>query len=260
MENYDNIPTSWDQITIGQFIELNSINLEEFESEFYLMLEKLAIITNTSADDEQWEEMDVMEVMELIKTRRFLNFNPPNKFKNNIDDLFISLPFNDLTLGEFIDLEYYFSENIIENFTNILCVLYRKFKKGEWGEQIIEPYSLIEKSDRKIEFEDIKITDVFGIIDAFIKWKNNFMDKYEALFQPDIEDEYNEEDIKNDPQLAHEIEQEKKEEAKHKKWGWIKLTHYLADGDIIKMKEILNLRLVYVFNLLGMKKELGITN
>ena len=253
-----NIPTSWDQITVGQFLELQQINLNDFQSDFYVMLEKLAIITNTSADDEEWEEMDVIEVSKLIQSRLFLNQQPPLRYKQKLGDDFIVLSFNDLTLGEFIDLDHYLTNDIIDNFPKILSILYRKYKIGEWNETIIEPYSTIDKKSRVLEFEDLPITDVYGVVDAFIKWKNDFMDKYEALWEPDIEDSYSEDELKRDPSLRHEIEKEKKEEAKHRKWGWIKLIYNLADGDMLKIRDITGLKLVYIFNILAMKKELGL--
>lgn len=178
------IPKTWDEITVGQFIELNTIDLTQFESEFYLNLEKLAIVTNTSADDEFWEEMDVIELSNIIKTSEFLFSAPANKFKSKLEDGYILKSFNDLTLGEFIDIEYFIADNVITNFTKILSILYRKHKVGEWSEIIMEPYSVIDLNARSEEFEDIYITNVFGIIDAYAQFKNDFVTKYNALFEP----------------------------------------------------------------------------
>lgn len=254
------VPKTWDEITVSQFIELNSIDLSQFESEFYLNLEKLAIVTNTSADDECWEEMNVLELNKIIQNSIFLFSAPPNKFKDKIDD-FIILPFNKLTIGEFIDIEYFMSNNIIDNFTKILSIFYRKHKIGEWGETIIEPYSVIDMNKRKEEFEDYPITYVFGIIDAYIQFKNDFTAKYNALFEPvfdDSEQEFSEEELMNDPILQHELEEEKKLEEKHKKWSWEKLLFSVADGDITKISEVTELGLIYVFNMISMKRELGL--
>jgi hypothetical protein len=258
-----NIPKTWDQITVGQFIELNTIDLTQFESEFYLNLEKLAIVTNTSADDECWEEMDVIELSNIIKTSEFLFSAPANKFKTKLENGFILKTFNDLTLGEFIDIEYFIQDNVITNFTKILSILYRKHRLGDWGEIIMEPYSVIDINARSQEFEDMLISNVFGIIDAYAQFKNEFVTKYNALFEPvfdDEESEFTKEELINDPILQHEMEEEKKLDEKQKKWAWEKLLFGIAQGDIIKINQVTSLGLIYVFNMLAMRKELGITD
>ena len=258
-----NIPKTWDQITVGQFIELNTIDLTQFESEFYLNLEKLAIVTNTSADDECWEEMDVMELSNIIKTSEFLFSAPANKFKTKLENGFILKAFNDLTLGEFIDIEYFIQDNVITNFTKILSILYRKHRLGDWNEIIMEPYSVIDINARSQEFEDMPISNVFGIIDAYAQFKNEFVTKYNALFEPvfdDEESEFTKEELINDPILQHEMEEEKKLDEKQKKWAWEKLLFGIAQGDIIKINQVTSLGLIYVFNMLAMRKELGITD
>lgn len=257
------IPKTWDEITVGQFIELNTIDLTQFESEFYLNLEKLAIVTNTSADDEFWEEMDVIELSNIIKTSEFLFSAPANKFKSKLEDGYILKSFNDLTLGEFIDIEYFIADNVITNFTKILSILYRKHKVGEWSEIIMEPYSVIDLNARSEEFEDIYITNVFGIIDAYAQFKNDFVTKYNALFEPvfdEDETEFTKEEILNDPIIQHELEEEKKMEERQKKWAWEKLLFGIAKGDILQINQVTQLGLIYVFNMLAMRRELGITD
>jgi hypothetical protein len=260
-----NIPKTWDQITVGQFIELNTIDLTQFESEFYLNLEKLAIVTNTSADDECWEEMDVIELSNIIKTSEFLFSAPANKFKTKLENGFILKTFNDLTLGEFIDIEYFIQDNVIINFTKILSIIYRKHRIGDWNEVIMEPYSVIDINTRSQEFEDISISSVFGIIDAYAQFKNDFVTKYSALFEPEIDEEsdiekYGDLIDEQDPIAQKELEDEKKIEEKQKKWAWEKLLFGIAQGDMIKINQVTQLGLVYVFNMLAMRKELGITD
>ena len=262
MNIIDNIPKSWNDITISQFLELNSIDLTQFESEFYLNLEKLAIVTNTSSDDECWEEMDVIELSNIVKNAEFLYSAPPNKFKQKLDNGFVLKSFNQLTLGEFIDIEYFISNDLLGNFTKLLAIFYRKCKTGEWGERIIEPYNVIELDLRKDEFDDLPITYVFGIIDSYIQFKNDFITKYEPLFEPNFDEETEEsfEDFENDPIVQYELEQEKKLEEKQKKWVWERLLFDLSNGDLIKLNQITELGLIYVFNILSMKKELGVTS
>ena len=207
--------------------------------------------------------MDVIELSNIIKTSEFLFSAPANKFKTKLENGFILKTFNDLTLGEFIDIEYFIQDNVITNFTKILSILYRKHRLGDWGEIIMEPYSVIDINARSQEFEDMLISNVFGIIDAYAQFKNEFVTKYNALFEPvfdDEESEFTKEELINDPILQHEMEEEKKLDEKQKKWAWEKLLFGIAQGDIIKINQVTSLGLIYVFNMLAMRKELGITD
>ena len=129
----------------------------------------------------------------------------------------------------------------------------------------MEPYSVIDINTRSQEFEDISISSVFGIIDAYAQFKNEFVTKYSALFEPEIDEEsdiekYGDLIDEQDPIAQKELEDEKKIEEKQKKWAWEKLLFGIAQGDMIKINQVTSLGLIYVFNMLAMRKELGITD
>jgi len=44
---------------------------------------------------------------------------------------------------------------------------------------------------------------------------------------------------------------------KAKKWGWESLLFDLCDGDITKMDDVGNQSLIFVFNMLSMRKDMG---
>lgn len=252
-----NVPNCWEQITVSQFIELNTIDLSEYESISAVQLERLAIITDTSADDDVWDDMDIRELGKLIKQAFFLTKNPTSIYKKKLfDDTFVAKSFMELTLGEFVDIEYFLEEANILNIPKIAAILYRKYKIGEWGEQILEPYEIINLENRSELFLDLPITDIYGIVTSYIEFKTNFLKTYEALFEPDYDfDE--EEEIIEDEVASFESEQEKIAEEKIKKWSWERLMFGLANNDIAKVDEISKLGLVYVFNMMSMKQELG---
>jgi hypothetical protein len=64
----------------------------------------------------------------------------------------------------------------------------------------------------------------------------------------------NEEKAELDPEEIKEIEKEQQSA----KWSWELMIYSLSKGDITKSDKIGALPLVYVFNVLGMKKELDI--
>ena len=243
------LPKSWNDITVEQFIELRSLNNEDFDSLFSYEIECLSILTDIDVDE--FDDMEIDELSKIVKQVTFIKKQPSNIFKNEINNLtYIGL--NDLKLGEFIDLEYYFANDYVKHLTYISSVLYRKTKLSEWEELIYEDYSFnIEK--RKEQFNDLPITSVYGIIAEYIKFRENFLKVYENLFNPIFDDEELDES-----ELDEEDIKEQEAEDKINRWSWEHTLYNLANEDVTKIKDVLELNLVFAFNILGMKKELEI--
>jgi hypothetical protein len=243
------LPKSWNDITVEQFIELRSLNNEDFDSLFSYEIECLSILTDIDVDE--FDDMEIDELSKIVKQVTFIKKQPSNIFKNQINNLtYIGL--NDLKLGEFIDLEYYFANDYVKHLTYISSVLYRKTKLSEWEELIFEDYSFnIEK--RKEQFNDLPITSVYGIIAEYIKFRENFLKVYENLFNPIFD-----EDELDDAELDEEDLKEQEAEDKINRWSWEHTLYNLANEDVTKIKDVLELNLVFAFNILGMKKELEI--
>ena len=243
------LPKSWNDITVEQFIELRSLNNEDFDSLFSYEIECLSILTDIDVDE--FDDMEIDELSKIVKQVTFIKKQPSNIFKNQIDNLtYIGL--NDLKLGEFIDLEYYFANDYVKHLTYISSVLYRKTKLSEWEELIFEDYSFnIEK--RKELFNDLPITSVYGIIAEYIKFRENFLKVYENLFNPIFD-----EDELDESELDEEDLKEQEAEDKINRWSWEHTLYNLANEDVTKIKDVLELNLVFAFNILGMKKELEI--
>ncbi len=225
------------------------MNNEDFDSLFSYEIECLSILTDIDVDE--FDDMEIDELSKIVKQVTFIKKQPSNIFKNEINNLtYIGL--NDLKLGEFIDLEYYFANDYVKHLTYISSVLYRKTKLSEWEELIYEDYSFnIEK--RKEQFNDLPITSVYGIIAEYIKYRENFLKVYENLFNPIFD-----EDELDDAELDEEDIKEQEAEDKINRWSWEHTLYNLANEDVTKIKDVLELNLVFAFNILGMKKELEI--
>jgi len=243
------LPKSWNDITVEQFIELRSLNNEDFDSLFSYEIECLSILTDIDVDE--FDDMEIDELSKIVKQVTFIKKQPSNIFKNEINNLtYIGL--NDLKLGEFIDLEYYFANDYVKHLTYISSVLYRKTKLSEWEELIYEDYSFnIEK--RKELFNDLPITSIYGIIAEYIKFRENFLKVYENLFNPIFD-----EDELDEAELDEEDLKEQEAEDKINRWSWEHTLYNLANEDVTKIKDVLELNLIFAFNILGMKKELEI--
>ena len=239
-----NLPKSWNEITVSQWVEFNSIDQEEHNSVFLYTLEALSILSDT--DPEELEDLSPEELIDLSSQVSFIKREPSNK-PNELVRGFRLKPLDALTLGEFIDIEHYVSQSV-QNFTILLSILYKRWKTDEWGNIVFEPY--VYKIDKRIhEWDNISINEVFGAVNNYITYSNDFKKRYENLFNPSIpEDEESE--------LDAEDRKAEQEEKVFSKWSWEKLLYDLSNQDITKIDAVTDLPLVFVFNMLSMVEEL----
>ena len=238
-----NLPRNWNEVTVNQWLELNTIDELEYNSVFLQTIEAISILSDT--DPEELEDLDPEELIDLARKVSFIQREPSNKPKELVKGLKLK-PLDRLTLGEFIDLEHY-AMQFVQNFDILLSILYKRWKTDEWGNLIFEPYSYSIMS-RKLLFHDVSINEVYGAVKNYIDYSNDFKKRYENLFNPVIEEEETELD-----------EDDLKAEAEEKvfsKWSWEKLLYDLSNQDLTKIDAVTDLNLIFVFNMLSMVEEL----
>jgi len=202
----------------------------------------------TDSDISEFEELDIDELTVLTEQIKWINSEPSKRYKNKLDK-YVLKPFTKISLGEFIDLEHYFSNNYLDHFCHILALLYRRTSKNVYGDDIIEPYNY-SPSDRLDWYLDYKITDVYGLIPEYIKFRENFTNTYTNLLVDVVPDDEVLED-------ADEIKEQKREQEKQK-FAWESTIMALCNDDLSKFNDILDMSVVLVFNILGMKKTLDV--
>jgi hypothetical protein len=241
------LPKAWNQITIETFIELRT--LSEEDGVFNYQIDVLSTLLDCYPEDLDYITIDELE--ELLNEIKFIREEPTKHYKTTLDK-FTLKPFNKLTLGEFISLESYFSDNYILKLPNIIAILYRRVRVNEWGDNILEPYNY-NSNDRLDWFLDFPITDVFGLLPEYIKFREGIIDQYKNLMTESYEDDF-EIDSNMDAEDLKAVEEEKKQ----KKWAWEQLIWSLCNEDLTKFNAVCELPLILVFNFLGMKKELNV--
>lgn len=252
-------PISWNDITVSQFMELYSVNKDDFELMDDYHIQILSIIYDLPIS--YFEDMGIDEYKSVLANTSFLSKQPINKISQSIITNGITLyfidNFNALTIGEFIDLENLFINGFIKNLNTILAILYRQKQPNEnpllfndrW-----EPYG-----DwiylRAPLFDDVKITDVYGIITKFINYRNDLYEKYSGLF--DQIEETDDVEIDNTLPLKERAEITKaiNREKTLNKWGWDLFLLKLANNDPTKIEEATDMNLVLCLNVLSMIKE-----
>jgi hypothetical protein len=242
------LPKQWSDVTVEQFIEISEIDKDQGANSYNS--EMLSILTEMSYDE--IDELDLDEMIEMVAKFKWALSQPSKQYKHELLGMQIK-PLAKLCLFEYIDLDYYFNNNYHTNLDKICAILYRQSKVNEWGEVVLEPYEY-DLNTRAEKFLDLPITEVYGVINEFLKFRENFLEVYKNLFG-EAEDELTAEDkAAMDPDEIKEVEKE----VKNTKWSWEHMIYGLTNGDITKTEAVGSLPLTYVFNVLGMKKELDI--
>lgn len=245
------LPRNWNDISYFQFLELVDIqdNIEENK-----MIEQLAVLLDISPEDEMLNDLDVDEVFDIFSKLRWLQKPIPKKLEKKYDNKVLK-DFSDIRLGEFIDIEYYLEKDFNEGKLALAAILYRSYKNDEWGNIIYEPY-LYNPLERVDIFRSMSICSVEGLVEEYINFRQNFLKNYEQLFESSESFEEDFEDLE-----GREVAEMKKalaENKKKKKWGFEKLIWNLSEGDITRFDKIFEMKLILVFNVLSMRKSLGV--
>ena len=241
------LPKSWSEIDVLQFKEIRE--LYSIEEVFNREIEILAIVADVSS--EELEDLDIEEVTAMINEIKFVNSEPSKQYKHQVNDYHFK-PLDKLTIGEYIDLEFYFSKDYNQHICHIASIFYRQKSINQWGVTVFEPYDFSPRQRFEL-FEDYCINDIYGIVPEFIAFRENFMDTYGNLFH-DETDSDEEEDKPTTSQESKDLQLKKSE----MKWGWERLIYSLCNEDLTKFEEVTNLPLIMTFNMLAMKKELNI--
>jgi len=241
------LPKSWSEIDVLQFKEIRE--LYTIPEVFNREIEILAVLADVSSED--LEDLDIEDVSALIKEIKFVNSEPSKHYKHQVNDYYIK-PLDKLTIGEYIDLEFYFSKDYNKHIGHIASIVYRQKTINEWGVTIYEPYAFSPR-DRQELFDEYKINDIYGIVPEFIAFRENFMDTYGNLFH----DESDSDDDEDKPTTSQESKDLKLKKSEIK-WGWERLIYSLCNEDLTKFEEVTNLPLIMTFNMLAMKKELNL--
>ncbi len=253
-----NLPDNWGGISISQYLEINElIKLELPQTNYFIEL--ISLLADVPISDV--EELSYNEFMLCIKSLDFLQHKPNRQHSQSLATKFGNLyfieSFNKLEIGAFIDLEHFFSIDYIGNLKTILAILYRRktFNDSpfildefeEYGDWIFHRESL---------FDEISILEVYNIIPAYFKFREDFFEKYDGLLGGPVEDD---EPIEGESIISRSERIKENERQKSiNKWGWDMFLYQLANNDVSRINEATKINLVQAFNSLSMKRELGV--
>jgi len=222
---------------VWQWKQINKVLTDGFISRMILFV---SILTETP--EEEVELLPSSELIKRFKTIQHLGqVSEQEKKRINIGIDLDLINFASLTFGQFIDLETMVSEDWEGNFCKIVASIYLHSEGGELYEKKPEPYEHINVAYRAELIEECEISDVYGAVQKYLKWRQTFFNSYELFADPfDGLDENNEDD-------KQVIEQEKKR-LQNSGDQWMNILNSLTDNDVTKFEDVLRMNVYLVFN------------
>ena len=250
------LPRSWAEVNIDQWQELKELESDRELTGIDLFCEQLAILLDTDTTDPQIEELSIDEVFDIIKGLNWLKSQPRSQFSEQIDRYHWQ-DLNSLKLGEFIDIEHYLPDGYAA-VPKIAAILYKKTRINDWENIEWEPYEY-NLETRSQEFNNLSISQAFGILEKYGQWKTDFMSKYDTLFDDTSQEpeDWQEEEELTGLEKLDLIKQEAVEKAR-KQWSWENILWGLTNGDVSKFDAVFGCNVILVFNTLSMRKVLDV--
>jgi hypothetical protein len=243
------LPASWSEVSLATWLEWEEIKGDPDASS--LDMEAIALFKDITLEDPYFDQ-SIDEILPDIRKTKFVHESPTGLEWAEWNEWKLLHP-NDLTLGEFIDMENW-CRDTSENLTLILALMLRKWSTNEWGHLIYEPYGFNPEVRRK-EFTEIPITSAIWVLETWFKWREAFLKEFAPLFAPNEEEVDQLEETENArQQVANKIAQRQAENAKA--WSWQRLIWDLAGGNLVQIKPLTEVSVVLVFKLLAMKHSL----
>jgi len=174
MEKKIQVPDSWDDVTIGQFQEINSLTSEDHER----TIDVISILIDE--DPELIRKFDVSTFTTLINMLTWTNEMPSDaNYKPIItigDEQFGLVPkLQNLTVGEWMDLDTLLKDPMT-NMHQVMSVLYRPLVTAfNDRDRLIDEYDFDKMERQAIKFQEhVKISDVYGALVFFYLIGNEY--------------------------------------------------------------------------------------
>lgn len=229
---------------IRQLLEINQLRREDFNSSVDYKVEVVSICRDIDPEEiYEWPLPSLIK--EFGRVVKILNASPTSSKSITVDSYtFHKVPFNKLTLGEYIDMEHYLKRP--DGLLGILLTLYRQEGRTSPISPIeYEPYGDFPK-EREELFGRVRVEDVVGVKGEYTEWVELLHKSYSALFEPLPEEEEEEEGAKTISELVA-----RQNEEQQRSFVWEGVILALTGGDATRYEEALKMPIIMVFNMLS---------
>ncbi len=252
---------TWRDITVSQYQELIKIEFDQ-DSHEDKVLKYLSFFKDTPEDE--LENLQLHEYQELAKSIRFSSYAPFPTPKPSVDisgqTLYLRQDLNSMAIGEYIDLEYFFSDGFIKNLPTILAILYR-FKENQdplFHLDKFEPYGAYVILRSRL-FLDICIDDVYGVIPKYLAFRDGFQKAFSSHLrpvenQPETKEDYSGLSYRERVEIEEEIAAEKSKE----QFAWDLFLYELSKLNNCTFEEATKIPLLQAFGLKSLQRTFKI--
>lgn len=158
------IPTSWNDVTLGEFIKLSSLNVSDYKTPIEYYIHVLRIFGNEDLDD-IFEYIKASDVSEIVNQMSFMN-NEPSQLDNksiviNGERFYLIDNLNELTVGEYVSIESLIKQDGLDSvkaIPTILSVILRPENEDFDSSKCTERIKLFKES---LSIEDVLGMSVF---------------------------------------------------------------------------------------------------
>ena len=177
IERY-NLPTQWSEVSISQYAKLMKVLENDTINEIELLVRTLEALLDIDAKILVKVPLKYLKEV-YIELEPLTKEMPSNELKrvieiDNIEYGFVD--FDDLTLGEFADLDNYL-QDAYDNMDSIFSVLYRPVTKRKGDKYFIEDYTLKDIAERREIFSNkMSIDTVIGALVFFCNIGKKFIE------------------------------------------------------------------------------------
>jgi hypothetical protein len=234
-----------------QVRKYRELHIDKPEGVFEQMIHLVSVVNDIDPIEVQhWKGKDL--ILSFQKAQQFTNITERYAPSLIIGGLSLSLiDFKYLTLGQFIDLEAFVSEDYITNIHKIAATIYLHSEVSGMYENTIEEYAKINIGYRAELIDELPIQSIFGACNKYLIFRKNFFNSYELFSDPyadvNLED-LSEEELEE--YNAHLKEQEKQGDNQ-----WETVLNILAQNDITKFESVLKQNLFLCFNQISYLKR-----
>lgn len=253
---------NWKTVTVSAYqdiveiFEKNKLPKDELDIKLISYLKDLP--------EDEIENYSIEDFRNLIKEIAFCytqpTTTPNNSVKTKAGELFLIEDLFGITVGEYIDLESFFSNGFVKNLPIICSILYRQKTNQE---PLLYKDSFEEYGDwiyiRAELFEDLPIDTVYGVIPKYIAFKKKFEESFDSLVVSDS-DELEVEEIPVQESYSDKAERIKEEEESNNrnKFGWDYFIWELSRLNNCTFEQATKIPLLQAFGLHALKQTFKI--
>ena len=158
------IPTSWQDVTLGEFIELSSLNPESYKTPIEYYIHMLRVFGNDDIES-IFEYIKAVDINNIVGQMSFMNKQPDKLDNKSVviegQTFYLTKNLNEITVGEYVSIEQMIESGSLDSVSAIpviLSVILRPLDEEFDSNKCTERMELFKQS---LSIEDVLGMSVF---------------------------------------------------------------------------------------------------